>query len=147
MIDYTVYHLLRKNKKGEGRGAYERGEAYLRGELHRGFTILVGREIHHLGLYKDLKGLPDVSWAVKRPKRSWFNEFFKNGCIVLTRVMKGLPFVKRGAILSLCFMVRSFLARSFHLIVISFYNIVRTFHESLSHKQQQGRYSCVYLVL
>ena len=116
MIDYTVYHLLRKNKKGEGSGAYERGEAYLRGELHRGFTILAGREIHHLCLYKDLKGLPDVSWAVKGPKRSWFNEFFKNGCIVLTRVMKGLPFVKRGAILSLCFMVRSFLARSFHLI-------------------------------
>ena len=94
MIDYTVYHLLRKNKKGEGSEAYERGEAYLRGELHRGFTILVGREIQHLGLYKDLKGLPDVSCAVKGPKRSWFNEFFKNGCIDLTRVMKGLPLSK-----------------------------------------------------
>ena len=83
MIDYTVYHLLRKNKKGEGSGAYERGEAYLRGELHRGFTILVGREIHHLGLYKDLKGLPDVSWAVKGQKRSWFNEFSKMDALFL----------------------------------------------------------------
>ena len=84
--------LLTKNKKGDGRGAYERGEAYLRGELHRGFTILAGREIHRFGLYKDLKGLPDVSWAVKGPKRSWFNDFFKNGCIVLICQKRWYPF-------------------------------------------------------
>ena len=116
--------------------------AYLRGELNKGFTILEGREIHHLGLYKDLKGLMDVSWAVKGPKRSWFNEFFKNGSIVLIRFTKGLPIV-----LSLCFMVTSFLPRSFHLIVILFHNTVRTFHESFSHEQQQGCCSCVHLVL
>ena len=48
---------------------------------------------------------------------------------------------------SLRAMVRSFQASLFHLIVTLFHNIVRTFHESLSYKQKQGCYSCVYLVL
>lgn len=34
-----------------------------------------------------------------------------------------------------------------HLIVTLFHDIVRTFHESLSHEQKWGCYSCVHFVL
>ena len=48
---------------------------------------------------------------------------------------------------SLCSVVRWFQASLLHLIVTLFHDIVRTFHESLSHERKRGCYSCAHFVL